>query len=342
MKYTKNSRGYYHTRVWTGEYKDGKKKYKEITSKKSSRDLELKVSEYKESLRNGSNLRVSTMSLYEYALYWVDTYKTDVRPNTRQMYLNSINRYLPAAKMTPVSEMSQPKVAMILQQADGRSHQILLMMLKQIIRTAQHEQIVSQGDMFYALKSAYRAPEKRILTEDEIARLPLIQNEKARVFANLLYYTGMRREEALALDADDVTDVIRVNKVITFGNDSNYRLEYSTKSARGERSIPVSDKLRDILTPYIKDKHILFEKQSGGYMTLTAYKKMWKHVQTDLQSDVTAHIFRHNFCTRLCYDGTLSVKKIAELMGDTEAVVNKVYSHIMQEKEDTKNALNAL
>ena len=41
---------------------------------------------------------------------------------------------------------------------------------------------------------------------------------------------------------------------------------------------------------------------------------------------MTAHMCRHNYCTRLCYEiPKISTKKIAELMGDTEQMVLKVY-----------------
>ena len=39
----------------------------------------------------------------------------------------------------------------------------------------------------------------------------------------------------------------------------------------------------------------------------------------------------------------VSIKKIAQLMGDTEAVVLKVYNHMILEKEDAASAIeNAL
>ena len=56
---------------------------------------------------------------------------------------------------------------------------------------------------------------------------------------------------------------------------------------------------------------------------------------------LTAHVFRHNYCTNLCYQiPKVSIKKIAQLMGDTEAIVLKVYNHMILEKEDAKTAVN--
>ena len=58
-------------------------------------------------------------------------------------------------------------------------------------------------------------------------------------------------------------------------------------------------------------------------------------------TDLTAHIFRHNYCTNLCYRvPEISIKKIAQLMGDTEKMVLNVYNHIIKEKEDPASVIN--
>lgn len=57
---------------------------------------------------------------------------------------------------------------------------------------------------------------------------------------------------------------------------------------------------------------------------------------------LTAHIFRHNYCTELCYQiPKISIKKIAELIGDSEKMVLDVYNHVLNEKEDTHGVVNS-
>ena len=97
-------------------------------------------------------------------------------------------------------------------------------------------------------------------------------------------------------------------------------------------------------------------------MTQQAYKRMWESIITSLNitlgynpnakknktekqiTDLTAHIFRHNFCTELCYQiPAISTKKIAKILGDSEKMVLEVYSHIKEEKENAAEAIsNAL
>ena len=75
---------------------------------------------------------------------------------------------------------------------------------------------------------------------------------------------------------------------------------------------------------------------------------MWKRIVKRMQevSDqpiegLTAHVFRHNYCTNLCYQiRTVSIKKIASLLGDTDKMVMEIYNHIILEKEDANTAVN--
>lgn len=58
-------------------------------------------------------------------------------------------------------------------------------------------------------------------------------------------------------------------------------------------------------------------------------------------TDLTAHIFRHNYATMLYYSG-ISIKKAAALMGHTDTkMIMQVYAHLDDEKEQTSEKINA-
>ena len=57
-KYKRGKDGYFQAKVWDGSYlENGKKHYVPLRSKKSSKDLEQKVQEYNENVRNRKNIR---------------------------------------------------------------------------------------------------------------------------------------------------------------------------------------------------------------------------------------------------------------------------------------------
>ncbi len=107
--------------------------------------------------------------------------------------------------------------------------------------------------------------------------------------------------------------------------------------------------LIDFLQAYTQvSGYNLITKQDGGIITGSSYVKMWKSIQSKIDNSlgigiskgVTAHSFRHNYCTRLCYQIPLiSTKMIAKLLGDDEKMVIDVYSHILVDKEQVNNSI---
>lgn len=127
------------------------------------------------------------------------------------------------------------------------------------------------------------------------------------------------------------------------------------KTNNGIRTIPIPESTADFLKSYIAGLTgtLLFTTKDGRLITQSSYVKMWKSIVRKMNAasggtdafpvitGLTAHIFRHNYCTNLCYKvPEISIKKIAQLMGDTEKMVLEVYNHIMEEKEDPASIIN--
>lgn len=109
--------------------------------------------------------------------------------------------------------------------------------------------------------------------------------------------------------------------------------------------------LVDFLRGYRTDGYLI-QKASGGIMTKSAYDKMWASIVKKINlaaggtahapavTGLTAHVFRHNYCTQLCYQiPKISIKKIAQLLGDTKKMVIEVYNHIVEEQESPSEAI---
>jgi integrase len=204
-------------------------------------------------------------------------------------------------------------------------------------------------------KRALSILEKRCMFEAELS-------DMKRAFVTVLYYCGTRRGEALALTSGDFDwdeKTVSISKVVIFDGNAPEIKPYP-KSDNGIRRIPLPDACISILKPYVDNcEGYLFKGQNTALLTETGYKRMWESILTAMNvaagynpqakkdrgdrpiQGLTAHIFRHNYCTRLCYQiPAISTKKIAQLMGDTEKVVLNVYSHILEEQEDVFTAVN--
>ncbi|MBR4667158.1 MAG: site-specific integrase, partial [Butyrivibrio sp.] len=251
-----------------------------------------------------------------------------------------------------------------------RTCQIIKITFKQVIKQAIRDHYLPKGALEDITEDIslpkYSKREKRPLTEEEKKAIKMVKlDPKKNAFLKILFYTGMRRGEALALtksDFDFKKKTVSITKVVQFLS-SGSEIKYSPKSDNGFREIPLSDALIQEIKPYVnKSKEYLFTTQKGELMTETAYRRMWESIITSLNialgynpnakkdrgekpiQDLTAHIFRHNFCTELCYQiPAISTKKIAQILGDSERMVLDVYSHIKEENENISDAIsNAL
>ena len=73
------------------------------------------------------------------------------------------------------------------------------------------------------------------------------------------------------------------------------------------------------------------------------YERQLKHYlnKTKITKHITLHSFRHSYVSMLI-DMGCSTKTVAEMIGDTEEVVMKAYSHLYtSKKRETVEKLNA-
>ena len=374
-KYTRGSDGYFTAQVWDGTYDNGKKHYIKIRSTKSSHDLELKVENFKIKRATGAIVISSDTSIYDYAVEWLKRVKSNVEVNTQAMYRNIVEKHLYDLKYVQFGALSHSLVMSLVSRTSDRPRicQQLIMTLKQICRSAERDKLLPRGetyDIFTDIKAPkHISKEKRPLTPEETEALSYASlTDKQKAFVYVLFYCGLRREEALALTVFDLNfkdRTININKALAF--DGNNPYIKVPKSRNSYRTLPLPAELTEVLQPYVStlSSTNLFEKSSGGLMTHSAYVKMWSSIKNTLKQayqshsgvkmpnwsivgfeDLTAHIFRHNYCTQLCYamlEGhTLTTKKIAALLGDDERMVLNVYSHIIESKEKPLEAIESV
>ena len=361
------------TCVWDGSYNaDGTKHRRMLYSTKSSRDLEDKVNELKKEIESGGASKAGNISFYEYALEWAEESKKSKSANTQEMYSGCIQRYFVSLQSVLLQDVSHRHFQTLINanMDKPRTCQIIKITFKQVIKQAIRDHYLPKGALEDITEDIslpkYSKREKRPLTEEEKKAIKMVKlDPKKNAFLKILFYTGMRRGEALALtksDFDFKKKTVSITKVVQFLS-SGSEIKYSPKSDNGFREIPLSDALIQEIKPYVnKSKEYLFTTQKGELMTETAYRRMWESIITSLNialgynpnakkdrgekliQDLTAHIFRHNFCTELCYQiPAISTKKIAQILGDSERMVLDVYSHIKEENENISDAIsNAL
>lgn len=362
QKYTKGKDGYFKTKVWDGTYNpDGTKHRKNLRTDKSSRALEKMVAEFEAEVSQRLAVKKTDTTFLEYARLWFGVYKKNRGKNTIAMYNNIIEKHLITIGTVKLQNIERLHIQLALNQAEGklRTQQQILLTAKQIMRSAVADKLFPANvfaDIFDSIDPVkYNAPENRPLTdyEKEAVFSAVYKYEQDKAYTYLIYGCGLRREEALALtifDFDFRKNEVSINKAYEYTD--GYPSLKEPKTKNGYRQIPIPAKVLPEIKHYVQSAKAsgrtnIFVMKTGKPVTKSSYDKMWARILVSLQNvseeeiqGLTGHVFRHNYCTNLCYQvPTVSIKKIAQLMGDTEAMVMKVYNHIILEKEDAEKAV---
>lgn len=155
-----------------------------------------------------------------------------------------------------------------------------------------------------------------------------------RAMLELLYATGIRVSELIALNVADV----------------NIPIGVITCRGRGkERVIPMYTKAVKALSEYVEfirpnmvaDEHeqALFVNMNGVRMTRQGFWKILKHYQAKahIEKDITPHTLRHSFAAHLLENGA-DLHAIQEMLGHSDLSSTQIYAHIV--KKHIKDVYN--
>jgi integrase/recombinase XerC len=156
----------------------------------------------------------------------------------------------------------------------------------------------------------------------EIAFSPDFRGFTDRLICEMLYSTGMRRQELLTLRETDIAWGNRLIRVLGKGNK--------------ERMIPVSEALIDDLRDYISAKRGLEDGSRDVLLVLPdgkplyagyVYRTVKAHLgQVTTQQKRSPHVLRHSFATHLLNNGA-DIQAIKDLLGHSSLAATQVYTH---------------
>ena len=365
MKFKKRQDGRYEAKVTLGKDSTGKVLRKSIYAN-TIKELEQKIYELKKEKEEGSIVISSNMLISNYCNTWYDSYKSQKETNTKAMYKNVIDKHInPCLGNLRVDQLKKQHIQQMINSRfdKARTCQQIILTLRQIINEMKSDHIINSVDADNLTKNLtmprYKAVEKRALTDRELLAVKKADFDiKQRAFINVLFYFGLRREEALALmrsDFDFKENMLTVSRALIF--DKNNAEIKDTKSYAGNRCINIPLEVKSFFIDYLQKLYglYLFTKSDGNLMTLSAYRRMWEQKQKKMNAAViteaemqmkvtpitlTAHYFRHNYCTLLYYSG-LSVGKAVELMGHVDyKMIMQIYKHLDDQKEHTNEKIN--
>ena len=181
------------------------------------------------------------------------------------------------------------------------------------------------GRPWPALPRYLAAEEVDLLIERPDTSTPLGQRD--RTMLEVLYATGLRVSELVALRAADV----------------NLAGGYLTCTGKGgkQRLVPLGDRAADAIRRYQQASRPalaragspprLFLNGRGGPLSRVGFWKILKgHArQAGLRADVSPHVLRHSFATHLLERGA-DLRAIQMMLGHTDLSTTQIYTHVLE------------
>lgn len=298
---------------------------------------------------------------------WLDgflIYCTDVRqlsPNTAEAYSKDVNQFVDflASEWGEERAYDWPAVDYRMvrsflghlsrQKYDRSSIGRKLSALRSFFRYLLNEDAVTHNPAAVAPTPEREQKLPDYLYQDEMELLlstpdeatPLGQRDRA--ILEMLYATGVRVSELVAMDVDDLQFDEHQIRVIGKGNRERIVLMGERAIAAVRRYIADGREglLRDAQSP---DEQALFLNRNGGRLTVRGVQKRVNHHVLDsaASSRITPHALRHTFATHLL-DGGADLRSVQALLGHKSLGTVGIYTHLTTERmKETYNAAHPL
>ncbi|WP_300392966.1 integrase [Fusobacterium sp.] len=159
--------------------------------------------------------------------------------------------------------------------------------------------------------------ERKVFTNEEINILWNNKGERDIDIILILIYTGLRINELLSLENNQINI------------EERYIKAGSKTDAGKDRLIPINYKIFPLITKYIKlNNKYLFQSNTGNHLIYNNYRPIFKKIMQDLQlQEHTIHDTRHTFATLLS-NANANKTSIKNIIGHTSyGITEKFYTH---------------
>ena len=272
---------------------------------------------------------------------WWEQAEDDLAVSTRRGYKPALERLKDHYKATPIQSITAADVNAFMQvtvrerQMADKTARTQLMVCSMIFRYAVQSGCIQVNPARELEVPRNLKRERRDIASDEdIKRVKASWDAPFGAFAYWCLYTGLRRNELLALTWDDVDmdkRVIHVNKSCYRDIDGKVKVKLP-KTQSGIRAVPIPNKLYEKLTP---GTGLVFPGESG-YMTNGMFERHWKHYTEASGVTCTPHQLRHAYATMLYEAGDkVSLEDAQYLLGHANLQTTAdIYTHIREAKEE--------
>ena len=187
--------------------------------------------------------------------------------------------------------------------------------------------------------------EDKFLESSELAALLAgMKITRWKLLTEFLALSGLRIGEALALNNDDITDVITVNKTY---DPINKRISDNAKTADSNREVYIQPELAEVIRKiraYFLTDQLRHNYRSTRFFAnqlddcYSAYRKYLKETsEAVIHHKITPHALRHTHVSLLAENG-VPLEMIARRVGHKDSrITRQIYFHITEKQKEKDN-----
>lgn len=344
----------YNERIDLGYGADGKRIRKWVRADSATEFKELKRQAV---LSAAKNENLSDITFKEYSERWLQVFKANKSNATYMFYKKALPKFK-NINQKKLRDITSTDLQILINDNDTmpRTCKTIRTTLNQIFKKAMKDHIIAYNPVTELELPSYKAKETRFLSDEELKKILQIPFEpQERLFIDVLRNTGMRPSEALALQWNDIKGLnIHVSHAFEYPN-GIARMK-STKTGV-ERDIPITQAFADTLNNAQKQGLFVFLVDGHPFNYLD-YARLYRHILNRINrafggnkhinalGGLTLYSFRHTFATGLYYNGVraglISTKAAAKIMGHSEEMFIKTYTHIKDDEEHYEEVLEKM
>src|SRR5690554_2951160 len=176
--------------------------------------------------------------------------------------------------------------------------------------------------------------ERHFLSPEEVKTwVDAVDHDVSKVAIWIMYYAGLRINEATNLRMDDVQ----------LDEDGGWLIVRRGKGGKYRR-VPIAPALAEILRDYmtwrVDSEYLLATKKTGHISSVTIQAEL-REARRKLgwSEDITPHILRHSFASQV-YQKSQDILVVSKLLGHTNLTTTQVYAHLHDDR--MVEAVNAI
>ena len=291
--------------------------------------LEKKMREYKESASRARKFK-------EVADEWWDQHEPTIAYNTAKSYKPAYERAVAwfgkrdISKIT-VQDVSEYIIEFSKELRSQKNVNTQLQIIRQILDYA-----ALKGEIPVNPAKSVKAPRglpreyRQAPTTKEIQIIK--DNAEKHLLPALIYYTGCRWGEALALKWEDIDfqrKTIKIERSVFY---RSTRPEIKApKTESGKRNVPLLGAIESVLRPRIGRGYIFTPDNGKSLLWESPAQGLYKRFQKETGLKITAHQIRHAYATALLESG-VEAKIAQKLLGHAQiSTTMDIYTHVRED-----------